>query len=271
MTNTKFRRRALVSSIAMLLVALVALGSATFAWFTENPAVYAQGITAEAQTSAGLMIKTDTDPTFQEGSAQLMKVGGGLKLAPAYAKQVTSPSNSISWLTVPAGSADSWEPSGTWSDSVTMINATSSQGNTLGAGVYHEKVYIKIKNGTAAEHVNLTGITISEANNAPAIKSGVTVLVAASNQIKAVKKIGANPVKVDANAADSVAAITSGWTNYTMYADTSVDLGEAGTTDANALVIDVYVYLDGTDTNVKTNAAEAGQLISGITVNFAKA
>ena len=30
MTNTKFRKRALLSSVAMLLVALVALGSATF-------------------------------------------------------------------------------------------------------------------------------------------------------------------------------------------------------------------------------------------------
>jgi hypothetical protein len=50
------RKKMLLSSIAMLLVALVALGSATYAWFTMNKTVSADGMTVTAATSAGLQI-----------------------------------------------------------------------------------------------------------------------------------------------------------------------------------------------------------------------
>lgn len=56
MTNTKFRRRALISSVAMLLVALVALGSATFAWFTSSTTATANGIKVSTIKSSELQI-----------------------------------------------------------------------------------------------------------------------------------------------------------------------------------------------------------------------
>ena len=60
MTNTKFRKRALLSSVAMLLVALVALGSATFAWFTSSTTATASGINVQTTQASELQIsKTD--------------------------------------------------------------------------------------------------------------------------------------------------------------------------------------------------------------------
>ena len=56
MTNTKFRRRALISSVAMLLVALVALGSATFAWFTSSTTATASGINVQTTQASELQI-----------------------------------------------------------------------------------------------------------------------------------------------------------------------------------------------------------------------
>ena len=56
MTNTKFRRRALLSSVAMLLVALVALGSATFAWFSQNSKATAEGIGAKTQQGSNILV-----------------------------------------------------------------------------------------------------------------------------------------------------------------------------------------------------------------------
>lgn len=54
MKNT--RKKVLLSSVAMLLVALVALGSATYAWFTISKSVTATGMQLTAQTEAGLEI-----------------------------------------------------------------------------------------------------------------------------------------------------------------------------------------------------------------------
>ncbi len=64
MKNTTFRKKALLSSVAMLLVAFIALGSATFAWFTANPTVEANGLTAEATTSAGLSILSESERAY---------------------------------------------------------------------------------------------------------------------------------------------------------------------------------------------------------------
>lgn len=60
MTNTKFRKRMLLSSVAMLLVALVALGSATFAWFTSSTTTTADGITVRTSKTSELQISDDT-------------------------------------------------------------------------------------------------------------------------------------------------------------------------------------------------------------------
>lgn len=59
MKNTTFRKKALLSSVAMLLVALVALGSATFAWFSSNKTVTADGMSVKAAAAKGLVINKD--------------------------------------------------------------------------------------------------------------------------------------------------------------------------------------------------------------------
>ncbi len=56
---TKSRKRMLLSSIAMLLVALVALGSATYAWFTVSKTVDADAMQVKAVATAGLEISKD--------------------------------------------------------------------------------------------------------------------------------------------------------------------------------------------------------------------
>ena len=62
---TKSRKRILLSSIAMLLVALVALGSATFAWFSVSKTVTADSIEVKAIAAAGLEIsKTSATSGF---------------------------------------------------------------------------------------------------------------------------------------------------------------------------------------------------------------
>lgn len=272
MTNTKFRKRALLSSVAMLLVALVALGSATFAWFTENPVVSADGITAYGQTSIGLKIQTTTDPGWKD-SAKLMKSGSfntGEKvvLAPAYAHQATG---SITWLDAKADAATAWSSTGNWTAAGGSVNTVAATGNDTLTGIYHEVVQIKATGGESGTvNVNLTGLTLTAATGAPEIKAGVTVLVAVGGTIKAVKKIGADAIKAYASpAAGSAVGTSSGDT--TMYSTGNVALGSAGYTDQTALSVDVYVYLDGTDEQVFTNNVSADQLLSKVELNFAKA
>lgn len=63
MKTTK-RSKMLLSSIAMLLVALVALGSATFAWYSIQRTVTASSLTVQASTPGGLEIREGTSGTW---------------------------------------------------------------------------------------------------------------------------------------------------------------------------------------------------------------
>ncbi len=79
---TKSRKRMLLSSIAMLLVALVALGSATFAWYFTNTTVTASTTTFKASTSDGLEI-SHTKATWGTSVTDLVGYDGAKVLTPA--------------------------------------------------------------------------------------------------------------------------------------------------------------------------------------------
>lgn len=54
------RRRVLISSIAMLMVALVALSTATFAWFTTSTNPYADKFSAKTTKQSSLLLADDS-------------------------------------------------------------------------------------------------------------------------------------------------------------------------------------------------------------------
>lgn len=60
--KTSSRKRLLISSVAMLLVAMLALGTATFAWFTSSTVAKANGINVRTSKASKLQIsKSDTN------------------------------------------------------------------------------------------------------------------------------------------------------------------------------------------------------------------
>ncbi len=54
--KAKSRKRLLISSVAMLLVAMLALGTATFAWFSQNSKATASGIVAKTQRGSNIVV-----------------------------------------------------------------------------------------------------------------------------------------------------------------------------------------------------------------------
>lgn len=55
--NSKAIKRQLLAAIAMVLVAAIALGSSTYAWFAASGDVKAQGMSVTAQAESGILIK----------------------------------------------------------------------------------------------------------------------------------------------------------------------------------------------------------------------
>lgn len=69
--KTTSRKRLLISSVAMLLVAMLALGTATFAWFTKDTRSYADQINAKTSKVSSLVLskndRTDWQSHIQYG------------------------------------------------------------------------------------------------------------------------------------------------------------------------------------------------------------
>ena len=83
--NSKAIKRQLLAAIAMVLVAAIALGSSTYAWFVASNSVTAEGMTVQAQSESGLAISfADGD----WGTSATAGVTTGVKLYPASTKDL---------------------------------------------------------------------------------------------------------------------------------------------------------------------------------------
>jgi hypothetical protein len=138
----KSRKKILLSSIAMLLVALVALGSATFAWFSVNKTVVADSIKVQAIAADGLVINNEqtanwlSKVSFQSTTTALQPVSYNAAVGAAMpngfiAKDVKQDGGAV-W----ASSADDTKvasfvqapalPSSTYSDDTLKFNSTAN-------------------------------------------------------------------------------------------------------------------------------------------------
>ena len=82
--NSKAIKRQLLAAIAMVLVAAIALGSSTYAWFVASGTVTATGMKVQAQSEAGLVIRYGTGSWGTSATAGMDAEGvESAKLKPA--------------------------------------------------------------------------------------------------------------------------------------------------------------------------------------------
>ncbi len=271
MTNTKFRKRALLSSVAMLLVALVALGSATFAWFVDDPTADAKGLTAKAQSSTGLQIKTESSTAWSHHAkiaAAASDTGGAaftdVVLAPAMFNTKDS-----KFYSVKAAAAGASAPltSDKWA-------AVNTLGHTNGQGAYHETITLR-KTGTATESqaVRLVGLDLGVTGN---MMEAVTVVIKEGTNYHVFRNSAGSVPYWNADITADTTQYTASTANWTAKAAAASGLTESmGTFAAGTNVektLDLYVFLDGTHTSVfSDNAVAAADIITKCDLYFALA
>ena len=149
MTNTKFRKRALLSSVAMLLVALVALGSATFAWFTQNTSATANNLYATTVKASSLKISKwnhswGNSVTYSQGSD-----GNLVTMFPA------SSANGTTWCEAVSDNADTGAYKTASAKEVTPSDHTSAK------FVYKDQLNIQNAGSGSAPAINNVTITVN--------------------------------------------------------------------------------------------------------------
>ncbi len=272
MTNTKFRKRALLSSVAMLLVALVALGSATFAWFNTQNEASAKTITAKTTKSSDITLSEDAGSTlspythdlhfsadsFNTTSGKLATLGDRTDLIPVTTKNFTD------WYKVKAADSNSGYAT---ADYEGASKSTVSEVKT-------SKLYIK---STTKQTIKITPACTSDEKTGKMVRLALVPI--AANDTTITQKLDTKPViwydgalndrsATKWNAADQDDTAQPMWTaaetkynqgtaaevtstpstlHNSLSAAHTIGEFDPGQGEAAIVAYDVYVWIEGTD------------------------
>jgi len=274
MTNTKFRKRALLSSVAMLLVAMLALGSATFAWFTVSKTTNAQGLILKTTTSAGIVCRSQTCENASKPFAKTTILNYdstadatnplGVTLSPA-SFLGTATSHVPNFASTTSDDPDISIHGATNTISAVPVTSDSTTGSTTNI-LFAEKVYLKSTSGNiSGVTADVTWTTNASADADIAAATYCAVVDDADNILFVKNSAGTAPAK---HLIASSGTFTAGTSDSTAaYTTTSGAL--SGNVDATgSRYVWVVLFLDGEDANVYTTNVQVNTLFDAINVTF---
>lgn len=255
-TQKSFRKKALLSSLSMLMVATIAVGSATFAWFTSDPTAKADGVNIKSTASEGLLINAAQEGKWTH-NATIAKTSGNQILAPASFNLADF--NGAAY-TVKAKADDNYV-------------ADDAAAVTTGGASYSEEIAAKITGvaeGTE-KSVKVTGVTITNNDLAGDVKTtsaAVRVLITFTPDggTESLLGVWANETsnKYLTGEGQYSTVLSSAEYSFKTGASDTVTVG----TDGNDK-FKVYLYLDGESANCYSQNIPLNQLGAGIQINFA--
>ena len=274
MTNTKFRKRALLSSVAMLLVALVALGSATFAWFSADPNAHTSSLTLKATSSTGLLIQGEKERSIDTNWWTHTAVLNAVEKAAGGTSMIAGQS-------LPIGAASQDASTGT-NKGIYRVDAaadgasaadTDKAVTAAGTGdMYQENLYLKVT-GAESANVQLTSVnatTVGTTTLAKAIR--IAVLKSDGTVLGIWKPSGArdNTYLTGTAAKFSSAVVSdSAYEGKVFGSAQTIGLGTIGNNGND--YVTVRVFLDGQDQDVYSlNIAQADlqSIVSNVVLDF---
>lgn len=267
--DTKALKKQMGAAIAMVLVAAVALGSATFAWFVTNNKVDATTSTISAQSNAAFMtitngktgaskVNTKTASTNITGTA----ADGSTPLYPAtFGEQGQQGAHVAAtkgkFMTGFGADLDD----GTLSSNLELVKGTSGEAGSYEAattGEYAIDEYFNVSSkGQDLKELKVDGVTVAEGSSSTSsLKQALRILVTSA----------------DGTVWD-LYGLNAGGTAYErkLSSDPDNHAVNFGTVKAGQdTALKVYLFYEGSDVNVKTTNLQNGMLsaTNAVTITF---
>lgn len=257
--STKALKKQLMAAIAMVLVAAVALGSSTYAWFVNNNTVTATGMSVNATADDSLLIKGEDGSDFGSvGTTTISQTdmkpatsSDGLKFARLGANVVVKEKNNAT---------ATWSGTSGAFQAGDLVAVQDSEATT-----YYETATYTIKSITSAANIYVSNIDVTDTKNIfKATRVSVTITDSTGSAVTRVY----NPQET-ANVGNQV----GDGNTLALVADTGV---YTGTTNAaiwslaadTEYTVTIRVWFEGQDVNCFTDNIETTG--TGITVDFSK-
>lgn len=224
--STKALKTQLLAAIAMVLVASIALGSSTYAWFASNTKVDATGMQVTAQSTQAFLLISNKKSNAAEIQAE-NKTSVELTVTADEAKLMPAAHEAITKAAEAAVDQNKWYTG--FSADPTQVNMNTATKTTLSAFdgyVIHKQVWVTVaKNSTPVKDLSVSATIGSVATGTI---TQAKVLVASS---------------------DAAAELSSATTTST----TKLTGATTTITDSTVVALDIYIYIDGNDSAVFTN------------------
>lgn len=262
--NSKAIKRQLLAAIAMVLVAAIALGSSTYAWFANNNKVTADGLSIKAQSEGTALVISDTvngtkAPTV--GTNTQLSFSNAVFLFPTHVAMGTvSPTFGANGDVASAANAWTHATSDKYDTAIsnsTEANLTIADGSATGVkkgtststdgfegDIYiTDDLYIAVKENGANnkfEHLYVTKCDITSAGSSTLLNSARVLMVVTNGSSTTSYQFSPRGVL---NAEGDAATIVTA-DKFTTLDATNVDLGAVG---ADEVHVQLFVYFDGRD------------------------
>ena len=261
--SVKSLQKQLIAAVAMVLVAMIALGSSTYAWFAQNNKVTATGMNVQATTSKNLIISTTSSMNDDEGTTKAATFSTAKTLSPASVQTLAgsqtfyknTDSTGVGFSTG-KGTAGTVFAATSGDDIISSANAS-----TINSGyVVKYTYYIRVAGTDSDTMTNLyvSNITANESATKEIDKALRIGVVCGSKGFIYAPVSGATTTYNAVKAAGTVATVETGiykdassnalnasTTALTTYTDGSI-LADTVTSTAYQTV-DVYVWYEGED------------------------
>lgn len=262
------RKRLLVSSVAMLLVAMLALGTATFAWFTSSTEAYADNMYVRTTKVSNLQINSKLDSTWRTHvDYNVGSSTANQKLMPA------STANGVDWYYADAVKGDAF-------DANTATKVSSAPGDDKNYNDYYFADQLNIRNAgqVTCEDVKITvtgltgdysrlaivpvteqgGTTIAPLASAPEKTKWTDYIIDTQDETYNAAK-GTSLRKLDTDGKTWIVD-TENVVSVTASSETVIEVGNMDAEDVK--YFNVYVWFEGQDKDCKN--ANSGQNIPAL-------
>lgn len=277
--KAKSRKHLLISSIAMLLVATVALGAATYAWFTQSPNANAQGLQVKATASNGLKILSET----HADAASLSIADTSTYVTTTYLNANSASSSSTTPFNLtPASVNVSTADMNAYTTSAETADAAAadtnaqvtdaSKGHTGTEMIYSERIYcalIGAANESDTTTISIDALTVTQPDTK--MKEALRVALVyydgtSSTVVGAYAPSTKTDYKILTSTADTYGEVSTSQYTFQPFASAAQEVGTLTTT--GNCYFEVLVYIDGEDSTAYSSNIQATDLISSINLKL---
>lgn len=248
--STKSLKKQLMAAIAMVLVAAVALGSSTYAWFANNNTVTANGMQINATTEGTMLVISDSVSGLGDKKTAFTfdPVEKGENLLPIHPVYTGISGNAVT----------AWNHA--YSDSYNTAISNSTETAIASAqlsGKYYltTDLYIGLDNtntSAAVGAITVTGVTLESTGNTLLDSARVLMVV----DDKVVGCFGNNTC-LSAKGTEYAVGTPATADTMTALSDTNTGTVSAGLTAGQNVKVTLYIYFDGRDASCTSEKFDA--------------